>query len=169
MRHTRLKHACSLSLALSLCLGTPSLWAQWAWRDANGTVQYSDTPPPSSVPQHRIVKEPGVAADTTPPATVASSPADAGSEAGTPDWVEQNAEFMRRREQRMEEQKKAREEKQAAAEKKKNCAQARENLRLLETGRPIRQASGSGGMEYMGNGERNAEMKQMRDYLKDCR
>lgn len=169
MRHTRLKHACSLSLALSLCLATPPLWAQWAWRDASGTVQYSDTPPPSSVPQHRIVKQPGVAADVTPTAGAAPSSDPAGSEAGTPSWVEQNAEFMKRREQRREQEKKAREEKQAATEKKKNCVQARENLRLLETGLPIRQASANGGMEYMSDGERNAEMKQMRGYLKDCR
>jgi hypothetical protein len=169
MRHARLKHACSLSLILSLCLATPSLWAQWAWRDANGTVQYSDTPPPSSVPQHRIVKQPGIAADATPAVdtTRASSPAE--SEAGTPSWVEQNAEFMRRREQRLEQEKKAKEQKQAAAEKKKNCAQARENLRLLETGRPIRQAAANGGMEHMSDGQRAAEVKRMRDYLKDCR
>jgi hypothetical protein len=171
MRQTRLKHAYSLSLTLSLCLATPALWAQWAWRDANGIVQYSDTPPPSSVPRHRIVKQPGVAVDPPSPASAnePTASASAESEAGTPSWVEQNAEFMRRREQRLEEENKAREEKQAAAEKKKNCAQARENLRLLEAGHPVRQASANGGMEYMGDGQRNAEMKQMREYLKDCR
>lgn len=169
MRPIRLKHACSLSLIFSLCLATPSLWAQWAWRDANGTVQYSDTPPPSSVPQHRIVKQPGIAADTMPPSAASSPSPSAETETGTPSWAERNAEFMKRREQRIEEEKKAREDKQAAAERKKNCAQARENLRLLETGRPVRQASAKGGMEYMSDGERNAEMQQLRDLLKDCR
>lgn len=169
MRHACLKHAWALSLTLSLCLATSHVWAQWAWRDANGTMQYSDTPPPSSVPQNRIVGQPDLAADATPTAAPTENAPPTESEAGIPSWAEKNTEFMRRREQRLEQEKKAREEKQAAANMKKDCTQTRENLRLMETGRPIRQASVNGGMEYMSDNERNEKMKRMREYLKDCR
>ncbi len=163
MRHQRLTYACSLSLALVLGLSVSPAWAQWAWRDANGTVQYSDAPPPSSVPQDRIVRQPGNA-DVSP-----SRPAGAAQESSTPGWVEQNAEFMKRREQRQEQDKEKREQKLAAENKKKNCNIARENLRMMETGRPIRQASDQGGMEIMNENQRDAEMARMRDHLKDCR
>ena len=33
--------------------------AQYIWLDEKGTKQFSDTPPPASVPKNRIIKEPG--------------------------------------------------------------------------------------------------------------
>lgn len=168
MRHPCLKHACSLSLMFSLLLASPSLWAQWAWRDTNGTVQYSDTPPPSSVPQHRIVKQPDVSPGATAPVETQTATKPSESEADAPTWVEQNAEFVKRREQRLEQEKKAKEESQAAAEKSKYCAQLHENLRLLESGRPVRQTTASGAMQIMSEGERASQIKQMREHLNEC-
>src|SRR5690606_26411011 len=107
MPHLRRPSARSLSLVLALLMSMSSAWAQWAWRDTNGTVQYSDTPPPSSVPQERLVRQPGASAASQSGAAASSSPA-------TPGWVEQNAEFMKRREQRQEQAKKEKEQKQMA-------------------------------------------------------
>ena len=168
MRRTRLHQACLLCLTLTLAMTAEPLRAQWAWRDANGSVQYSDTPPPSSVPQHQIIRQPGAAADTVPAAGTAATESSSSSDGATPSWVEQNAEFMKRREERREQDKKDKEQKLAAAEKKKNCAIARENLRVFESGRRIRQASEEGGMEIMSKDQRAAEIARMRDYLKDC-
>ncbi len=98
-----------------------------------------------------------------------SAPKPMASESDTPSWVEQNAEFIKRREQRQEQEKKEKEQKLAAEEHKKNCAIARENLRLYETGTPIRQASGNSGQELMSDSQREAEMARMRAYLKNCR
>lgn len=151
----------SLSLILALLISMPTAWAQWAWRDASGTVQYSDTPPPSSVPQERIVRQPGGSASSQSGPAASSGPA-------TPAWVEQNAEFVKRREQRQEQEKKEKEKQHVAAQNRKNCAAARENLRILESVGPIRQATEQGDIALMNDNQRNAEIARMRDFLKNC-
>ena len=165
MPYLRLHHACSLSLLLVISLAAPSAHAQWAWRDSRGTRQYSVIPPPPSVPEHRIVRQPGAtAAPETPDSKLADTPA----ESSTPAWFEQNAEFMKRREQRREQDKKAQEQKLAAEKKRKDCTVARENLRIIESSRPLRQASDKGGSELMRRNQREAEAAKIREFLKDC-
>lgn len=169
MHRLRAKHACSLSLLLILSLAAGPLWAQWAWRDAGGTIQYSDAPPPASVPKDRILKQPRVSSETTP--VPAEKPADtaSSSEGSTPSWVNQNAEFVKRRQQRLEQEQKEKQARQAAAEKKRQCLLARDNLAMYEGATPILYRAKDGERRYMTAGERAAEAKKMRDFLKDCR
>ncbi|MBS0307625.1 MAG: DUF4124 domain-containing protein, partial [Proteobacteria bacterium] len=47
-------------LALAVCGFTASAMAQYIWLDDKGVKQYSDTPPPASVPKKRILKEGGM-------------------------------------------------------------------------------------------------------------
>ena len=46
--------------------------AQWKWRDAQGRVQYSDRPPPTTVPDRDILTRP--AAARTPGTGTVSGP-----------------------------------------------------------------------------------------------
>ena len=54
--------------------------AQWKWRDAQGRVQYSDRPPPTTVPDRDILtrpaaaRTPGTGTVSGPPGTGASGP-----------------------------------------------------------------------------------------------
>ena len=54
-----------LALLLAAGLSLPAQ-AQWAWRDANGTVVFSDQPPPASVKSNQIVRQPRAAAAAVP-------------------------------------------------------------------------------------------------------
>lgn len=167
MQDSRLRHACAFSLALLLTLSATSSWAQWSWRDANGSIQYSDTPPPPSVPADRILKKPGVSSAATPAAPAPS--ASASDEGATPKWVEQNAEFMKRRQQRQEQEQKDKEAKQAAADKKRQCVHAKDNLEIYEGATPVLHRAADGERRYMTSNERAAEAAKMRQILKECR
>ncbi|MGV3653414.1 MAG: DUF4124 domain-containing protein, partial [Noviherbaspirillum sp.] len=48
--------------ALAAALLSGAAMAQYAWIGDDGVRQYSDRPPPASVPSHRILKAPGKAA-----------------------------------------------------------------------------------------------------------
>ena len=169
MQDSRLKHACAISLALLFTLAVSPSWAQWSWRDANGSIQYSDTPPPPSVPTDRILKKPGVSSATTPASPAPAASSSASGEGATPSWVEQNAEFMKRRQQRQEQEQKDKETKQAAADKKRQCAHARDNLEIYESATPILHRAADGERRYMTTNERAAEAAKIRQILKECR
>ena len=48
-----------LTVALALSLGASAALAQYIWLDSKGVKQYSDRPPPPSVPTSKILKAPG--------------------------------------------------------------------------------------------------------------
>ena len=50
---------------LAWSLAAPAA-AQWAWKDDNGRVVYSDRPPPSAVKADRIVRQPSNAQTVLP-------------------------------------------------------------------------------------------------------
>lgn len=168
MQDSRLNHACAISLALMLILASTSSWAQWSWRDANGSIQYSDTPPPPSIPADRILKKPGLSSAIPAAPAPAASPAASG-EGPAPNWVEQNAEFVKRRQQRLDQVQKEKEAKQAAADKKRQCAHAKDNLEIYEGATPILHRAADGERRYMTASERAAEAAKMRQMLKECR
>ncbi|HVL74811.1 MAG TPA: DUF4124 domain-containing protein, partial [Noviherbaspirillum sp.] len=88
---------------LMLATFATAVQAQYVWVDERGRKQFSDMPPPASVPAHRILKQPGVPAERpmagdaaggepetrapTPPAQQAEAP---------PTLAERDAEFRRR-------------------------------------------------------------------------
>src|SRR3569833_2431186 len=90
------------ALAALLSMAAAVAAAQYAWIDERGVRQYSDQPPPASVPKQRILKAPGAA--YTPPAASAQP---AGSEAKDTEkdkspnkppmtFADNNAEYQKR-------------------------------------------------------------------------
>ena len=87
----RMKTPCCALVMLGLALAG-SAQAQWKWLDATGQVNYSDHPPPLSVPSGRILSQGGSlrAALAAPAAAAASGDAATGAgndspQAGAPD------------------------------------------------------------------------------------
>lgn len=112
--------------------------AQYSWIDAKGTKQFSDRPPPTSVPQKNILKSRGA----TPAADDAAVPAPAGAsvpaKAAPASLADREADYRKRQGEKAEADKKA----GAAAEQAKAslaaCAAARQAKNQIDSGVPLR-------------------------------
>jgi hypothetical protein len=179
MKSTRLNRRCIAAVAvLALGLSTAAS-AQYVWLTENGVKHYSDTPPPSSVPKNRILKQPGNASPVLPQKTVA--PAEAASDgekavsaAATRDKApmtiaEKNAEFQKRKIEQAEKEKKAAEQEKLAADKMKHCDQAKAYHRTLDSGQRVGRTDRNGERYYLNDAERAREIQETRKMLDDCK
>jgi len=148
----------SLAVLLSLCSGLAM--AQYVWQDEKGVRQYSDTPPPASVPPNRILKSPGLQLKGPPPAP-----------GPTPDAIlgMKNEDFLKRRAEAAEKEKQAAEQAKQEDSRKKGCEQLAQYRRQLESGERVRLVAPSGEPTYMTDEERAKAMKDTRQLQEQCR
>src|SRR5918992_2358020 len=108
---------------------TGTAMAQYKWVDKNGKVQYGDTPPPgANASAVRPSSPSGLQAESNPQ----------GAKSGPASLAEQEAQFRKRQQEADKAREKQAQATQEAQDKRENCALARENLRLLQTGRVSR-------------------------------
>jgi hypothetical protein len=164
--------------AAVLCsLGFSSIaHAQYIWLDEKGTKQYSDIAPPASVPQKRILKEPGSPSRTlsaAPAAPVAEgSPpaiADKEKDAAPMTTAEKNADFQKRRAEQAEKEKKAAAEAQMAADKAKNCEQAHAYQRALQSGERLARTDKNGERSFLSDEQRAKEAQEAKRVMDACK
>lgn len=142
--------------------------AQWKWRDAQGRVQYSDRPPPASVPDKDVLAKPSrQAALPLPPPQAASAASAAAS--GVP--VRDAQLEARKRQTEAEEQAKNRaEEEKLAKQRKDNCERAREYARTIESGMRIARVNAQGEREILDDAQRAKEQAKAREVMtSECR
>jgi hypothetical protein len=170
MRSTGLKHL-AFALVLSGCAG--AAMAQYVWLDAKGVKQYSDMPPPASVPNSKILKSPGSASQ---PAAPSESTTASNDENGTektpkapPSLADKNADFQKRRAEQAEKDKLAADKTRQEADKKKNCERAGNYQRALGSGQRITRMTPSGERAYMTDDERAAEVRENQRNMADCK
>jgi len=187
MYRTLIKTSLFLSF-LHLAIGSAS--AQFVWLDAKGTKQYSDQPPPSSVPKSRIMKEPGLelrsssgepmaVSTTASPASSKELVVVAGSDAaitppsGTPKapmtTAEKNAEFTKRQTDQAEKHRKTTEEANEAAVKAKNCERVQAYARSLQSGDRIATTDKNGEKSYLTDDKRAQEISEAMRALNGCK
>ncbi|HEX7635021.1 MAG TPA: DUF4124 domain-containing protein [Noviherbaspirillum sp.] len=169
MKTVRILQIAVGTLLAALCASEAAL-AQYVWVDEKGVKQFSDMPPPTSVPTGRILKQPnsplrpafqaGGTAPDAPNADTAQAPKTI---------AEQNAEYKKRRAEQAEKEQKAAEEAKLAADKAKNCDRARDYQRILESGERIVRTDKSGERTLLTDGQRSQEMRDNRQILKDCK
>ena len=151
-------HGSKWIVALALSLSALAAQAQWAWKDDNGRVVYSDRPPPASVKQDRIVRQPGMApivsSDTDEKANAASAPKT---------WTEREAEYKKRQTERANAEKKANEEKTQQAQRRVDCERARSYLATLESGTRIVRTDNNGERSYLDDAQRESELVRARE------
>lgn len=136
----------------------------YKWKDKDGSIRYTDTPPPSNIQQETIIKkktETPVVSPAPPqgqnPAQV-SNPSNAIKEAPSPE-AEAAAAQMRQR--KAEDEKRARQEKEAEAKRKAdNCQAARANYQAYRQGGRVYKMNEKGERVYMGENELNAGKAQ---------
>lgn len=164
MKHPRLQHL-AVTVVTALCF-SGAAHAQYVWLDEKGTKQYSDMPPPVSVPVNRILKQPG----GLPPApTENEAPAAAMPAKTEMSIAEKNAEFRKRRAEQAEKEKKAADEARQADEKAKYCERARDYNRTLQSGERISRTDKNGERSFLTDEQRARELREAQRMLDECK
>lgn len=161
-----------LVASLALCAFASAAWAQYVWTDEKGAKQFSDMPPPASVPKNRILKQPGGAIKSVA-AAASTAAAPASAEGAAPkaslSAAEKNADFMKRRAEQAEKDKKAASEAQAARDKAQNCEKARKYQNALASGQRLASTDGNGERVFLNDEQRSREMRDTSRILADCK
>jgi hypothetical protein len=157
----------ALCAVLGATLALPAA-AQWKWRDSTGHTQYSDTPPPPSVPEKDILQRPSAPAPVSRAPVAASAASDAAAPA--PKTVDSELEAKRKKaDQDAADRKKAEDAKLAAA-RAENCANAKAQMRTLDSGMRIARVNEKGEREFLDDKARAAETERTRAAMtSDCK
>lgn len=145
-----------------------SAFAQYVWIDDRGVKQYSDMPPPPSVPANRILKHPGARPAQPAAAENSGTPATSAAKADLT-TAERNTEFRKRKLEQAEKDKKAADEAQMATDKAKNCERAKDYQRSLESGERISRTDRNGERSFLTDEQRARELHETRRMLDDCK
>jgi len=162
------------ALAVFLVAGTfaAGASAQWAWKDDNGRLVYSNIPPPPGIKASQIVRQPGPSSQgaraSAPAEGEAEKPDTAPAAANAPkSYAERDAEFRKRQQERADSERKAQEDQQKAAQKAAECERSRGYLRALEDGVRITRTDAAGNREFLDDAQRAAEMDRMRKAIRE--
>lgn len=163
MKRFHFKHVAATTVALIVLSMTGTAFAQYVWVDEKGVKQYSDMPPPASVPASRILKHRGgVPAAQSEVETATPAKADLTT-------AEKEAEFRKRRAEQAEKEKKASEQAKHATDKAKHCERAREYNRALESGQRIARTDKDGERTFLTDEQRAQELRDSRRTLEECK
>ncbi len=152
--------------------------AQYVWLDEKGVKQFSDQPPPPSVPKKRILKAPG-ARPVIEATASEGAPAEGSDQAATAPaasnkqpmtTAERNADFQKRKLEQAEKDKKSAEENANKAERAKNCEHSRDYQRSLDSGIRITQTDKNGERAIMTDEQRAKALQDTKRVIeKDCK
>jgi hypothetical protein len=171
-----------LAALLGVTLALP-VQAQWKWRDSKGQTQYSDLPPPATVPEQDILLRPsagkprgaaqGVSAAASggpAPLAAGSGPAVAASGALALKTVEPELEAKRKKAEAEQAAKVKAEEAKIAAARAENCTRAKSQMRSLDSGIRVVRTNEKGEREFLDDQQRADETKRTRDVIAaDCK
>ena len=161
-------------LVIGVALCTTAAHAQWKWKDKSGSVQYSDLPPPPSVPESDILQKPkdnarksnSVAAAPAAAASVVQQQASAPS---TPRGVDPELEAKRKQAELEQANKQKAEEAKLATARAENCARAKSYIQALEEGQRIARTNAKGEREILDDQGRAEEVRRARSVMAaDC-
>ncbi len=139
----------ALLFSVGLAFATAAMAQQYKWVDANGKVQYGDTPPP------------GVQATRLkPPPAGASAPAAAPK-------VNPEAAFRNRQQERQKSDEKSAKERADAETKRVNCEQSQGALRSLQSGQRISSTNAAGERVFIDDAERAKEIERTQRAVND--
>jgi len=163
MKRAHFKHLAATAVAIMIASVAGTAFAQYVWVDEKGIKQYSDIPPPASVPSSRILRHRGGV-----PATQAEA-ATANTTKAELTTAEKEAEFRKRRAEQAEKENKASEQAKQTADKAKHCERAREYHRALESGQRIARTDKDGERTFLTDEQRAQELRDSRRTLEECK
>jgi len=158
-------------------MATATAQAQYVWLNDKGVKQYSDSPPPRSVPADRVIKSPAgksaTSAHSTPSPATSSTENNGKSELAKIEKPKTLAnkieEFNKRKIAKEEAEKKAETEQQNKDAKAKNCERAKNYKQTLDEGSLIMTRGKDGERIPMDEVQRNREMQDAKKILEDCK
>jgi hypothetical protein len=163
----------SLIVACLLVMAAAGASAQtiWKWRDANGQMHVSDTPPPSDVPDKNIIQR-GRGATAAPfgeaPAAASSAPAAPAS--GVDSELQKKKAKADKEKADKEAAEKAETDKKNAAIRAENCKRAQAQAGALQSGMRVAQLDAQGERHYLDDAQRAAELQRAQDIIaQNCR
>jgi hypothetical protein len=148
--------------------------AQWQWVDKDGRKVFSDTPPPPSVQERNILKQPpGRPVPSTPESGAAlTSSASPPASAGTLKISGKDSELEAAK-KKLEEEKAAKkklEDEKLAQNRAVECERARKGLATFKSGVRIMTINASGEREFMDEKTRAVESTRLQSIVEsDCR
>jgi hypothetical protein len=167
-----------LALSGALLAAAALAQAQYAWIDDKGLKQYSDRPPPPSVPANRILKGLGAglgaapvqATDIAPPVDGSpAAPAKAAPAKAAPTIAERNAEFRKRKDEEAEKARKAEEDERRKSANDSHCDANRKHKLMLESGARISTVEKSGERGYLSDEQRARQLQDAQRALANCK
>ncbi len=162
----RWRAACVAALLLA---SSPWALTQWQWVDSTGRKVFSDTAPPSNIPEKNILQSP-IAARPAPPAP-APADASAAQPAAAPQLPVRDEELEARKKQaeQAEEARRKAEEQRVAKARAESCERARKAKSVMESGTRLATTNAKGEREIMDDKARAAETRRMDDVIRaDC-
>jgi hypothetical protein len=169
-------------------------FAQFVWVDAKGTRQYSDQPPPASIPKKNILKEPAAElrkqqngavsgtdnnggnldnGETQKETSTTAAGLSEANAAATPKapltTAQKNMDFNKRRNEQTEKDKKSTEEAKRLADKTKNCERAQSYAKTLQSGERISVTDRNGERTYISDEKRSQELNDAKRLLDSCK
>ncbi len=165
-----LRPALCCMLAVACC----AVSAQWAWRDAAGNRVYSDQPPPASVPDRDILRQPGgsrPAAAATEPASAAegSRPVASAPQAGA-SAADREQDAQRKRAEAAEAARAKAQEERLAKARAENCLRGRQAKATFDSGIRVARTNAQGEREILDDATRTAEAKRLNEIIaSDCK
>ncbi|MEO6354052.1 MAG: DUF4124 domain-containing protein [Burkholderiaceae bacterium] len=172
MNHSYFKRI-TIFVISSLLIGLSShAGAQYVWLNDKGVKQYSDMPPPITVPNQRILKSPGPVTRAHTPASVSAGSGNTAAveKAKLPmTTAEKNADFQKRRMEQAEKDQKAADEARIANDKSKNCERASAYQKALDSGQRISRQEKDGQRAYLSDAQRTQESRDTKRILSECK
>ena len=135
--------------------------AQYMWIDQKGTKQFSDQPPPASVPLKNILKAPRMGALVETPGALTVLPDLPGKST-----ADKEADYRKRKLEKAEADEKASAAASEAAQKKTACEGARARAAQLATGKRMR--SNTPDRAFLDDNARARELAETNAVLAGC-
>jgi hypothetical protein len=160
--------ACLLAMAAA----GASAQSIWKWRDANGQMHVSDTPPPSNVPDKNIIQRgngaTAAAVSVAPAAQAASEPVAAASGVDS-DLQKKKAKADKEKAEKEAADKEAADKKNASI-RAENCQRAQQQAAALQSGVRVAQYDAQGERHFLDDDQRASELKRAQDIIaQNCR
>ena len=153
LRHARRS---LIAIPLVLLLSAPA-FGQWMWKDDQGKVVASDQPPPTSVPQSRIIKEPRPRAGG-PSATSADK--DAPKPDAPKSLADRDLDAKQQQKEAADAAKKADDDAAKAKAMQENCTSVKGNLAALQAGGRAARFNEKGERVYIDDSQRATEIQK---------
>lgn len=170
-KHHKLNRKLLLTSLIAALLSSNVALAQYIWLNEKGVKQYSDTPPPKSVPRDKIIKTPfgnPRGPDKNAAQTNDANKSTEGKLEKPVTTASKNEDFNKRKIAREEADKKADSERQNAENKTKNCERAKSYKQSLDEGLLIMTRDKNGERSPIDEAQRAKEMADVKKILSEC-